>query len=212
MDIFTFVFKKIYWVGRLVSELNFGVLQRGYHPLENDFLFAKPSSKSRLLPIRPSRAAAVQLHSFACSQRACVRVSLGPARSPQAQLFYFFPSHLGPAGCVPGSPLTLCLPRPDATLLSAGSHGVLGFSLAEWRPCQEITSSWHGRQGSEKHHHRVREKVRQLNPDRLKVSIQWANWLLLRRRVGGRQGRRAASEKRADETDQGENTVWDCDD
>lgn len=142
--------QKNYFVGWLKSELNFAALQRGYCSLEKFVLFAKPRSKSCLIPIRPFRAVlfVIQLHCYVCSHWACVRFSLGPACSPWPQLLDISLSHLGPTGCVPGSPHTLCLPRPDATSLSAGSHEVLEFQLAKWRLCQEITSSWHGRESS----------------------------------------------------------------
>lgn len=71
-------------------------------------LFARPRSGSCLLPICPFRAAVIQLHCSFCSQGACARVSLGPARSPQARLLEAFLPLLGPSGCVFGSP-SLCV-------------------------------------------------------------------------------------------------------
>lgn len=103
----------------------------------------------------------IQLQSCGCSQQAPVEVILGPAHSPLAQLLDIF-LHLGGTACVPGPTFTPCLPRLGATTLSAGPRGVLGFHLAKWRSCKEITSSWHGGESSEEQHHCCCKKHRPL--------------------------------------------------
>lgn len=72
-------------------------------------LFVGPRSESCLLPIRPFRAAAIQLHCYVCSQWACVRVSLGVAGSPQARLLDVSPPHLGPTRLLLWLPPSLCV-------------------------------------------------------------------------------------------------------
>lgn len=101
-------------------------LQRGYCPMENDFLFARPRFKSCVLPIRPSEQLRSNCAPVPAPSEHVQRLALA-LRAPHRPGYWTFSSTFRTNRLCPWLPLALCLPGQGAISPSAGSPGVLRF-------------------------------------------------------------------------------------